>query len=103
MKTIEEAANEICVYVDNSCEAKTVAYESFVSGVEFAQQFYIIERDQYAEIDLEQKEELELNMPILVKYLDEYGDISYDVFAEYYPTLEDPIYTHWRPINKKTF
>ena len=101
MKTIQSEAEEICIYVDNSCDAKTVAYESFLSGVEFAQYFYPIERDQYAEIDLNQKEELENNMPILVKYLNKYNEITYDIFAEYYPSLEDPIYTHWRPINLK--
>ena len=101
METVQSKAEEICIYVDGSCDAKTVAYESFLSGVEFAQQFYPIERDQYAEIDLKQKEELECNMPILVKYLNEDGETTYDVFAEYYPVLQDPIYTHWRPINLK--
>ena len=77
------------------------AYLGFIQGVKFAQQFYLIERNQYAEIDLNQKEELESNMPILVKYLNEYNETTYDVFAEYYPSLEDPIYTHWRPIELK--
>lgn len=112
MKTIEEAAS---IYAEpiasdlshksmddlNVCDLEDYIADSFKEGVVFSQGFYPIERDQYAEIDLNQKEELERNMPILVKYLDEYGDTYYDVFAEYYPTLEDPIYTHWRPVNLK--
>ena len=43
MKTIQSEAEEICIYVDNSCDAKTVAYESFLSGVEFAQQWIKID------------------------------------------------------------
>ena len=45
MKTIEEVANEICIYVDNSCEAKTVAYESFIGGVGFAQRWISVEEE----------------------------------------------------------
>ena len=97
MLTIEEALDE--AYKN----AGSNAYfgNGFKAGVEFAQQFYPIERDKYAEIDLRQKEELESNMPILVKYLNEYSETTYDIFAEYYPSLEDPIYTHWRPIEYK--
>ena len=91
MKTIEGAA-----YGYN-----LVGKVIYKKGVEFAQQFYLIERDQYADIDLNQKEELERNMPILVKYINEDGEITYDVFAEYYPVLQDPVYTHWRPIDLK--
>ena len=75
--------------------------EMFEDGVEFAQKWNLIERDQYAKIDLNQREELEYNMPILVKYFDKYNDIAYDVFAEYCSILEDPLYTHWRPIELK--
>ena len=96
MKTIEKAA--LNCNKEYSLQPAP-AYLGFIQGVKFAQQFYLIERNQYAEIDLNQKEELESNMPILVKYLNEYNETTYDVFAEYYPSLEDPIYTHWRPIN----
>ena len=97
MKTIEQALDE--AYKN----AGSNAYfgNGFRDGIEFAQQFYLIERDQYSKIDLNQKEELECNMPILVKYLNEDGETTYEIFAEYYPSLEDPIYTHWRPIEVK--
>lgn len=98
MKTIEKAA--LNCNKEYSLQPAP-AYLGFIQGVKFAQQFYLIERNQYAEIDLNQKEELESNMPILVKYLNEYNETTYDVFAEYYPSLEDPIYTHWRPIELK--
>ena len=110
MKTIEEAAIEYIndkyeqfALLDIIGEATSIKdfRDDFKAGVEFSQQFYLIERDQYADIDLNQKEELERNMPILVKYLNEDGETTYDVFAEYYPVLQDPIYTHWRPINLK--
>ena len=97
MKTIEEALN----IAYDECKSNAYFGNGFKKGVEFAQQFHPIERDKYAEIDLKQKEELESNMPILVKYLNEYSETTYDIFAEYYPSLEDPIYTHWRPINLK--
>ena len=98
MKTIEKAA--LNCNKEYSLQPAP-AYLGFIQGVKFAQQFYLIERNQYAEIDLNQKEELESNMPILVKYLNEYNETTYDVFAEYCPSLEDPIYTHWRPIELK--
>lgn len=72
----------------------------FEAGVEFAQKWNLIERDQYALIDSIQKEELVENMPIIVSFQDG-NEIIYDVFAEYSSLLEDPLYTHWRPINYK--
>ena len=101
MKTIEQSAWEFAEENTDSESYVGSTYSGFKEGVEFAQQFYLIERDQYADIDLNQKEELERNMPILVKYINEDGEITYDVFAEYYPVLQDPVYTHWRPIELK--
>jgi len=101
MKTIEETAKDFNDSHVNGHHPQKWVSDIFKAGVEFAQQFYLIERDQYADIDLNQKEELQSNMPILVKYLNEYGETTYDIFAEYYPSLEDPIYTHWRPIDLK--
>ena len=74
--------------------------EMFEAGVEFAQKWNLIERDQYALIDSIQKEELVENMPIIVSFQDG-NEIIYDVFAEYSSLLEDPLYTHWRPIELK--
>ena len=45
MRTVQSKAEEICIYVDNSCDAKTVACESFVSGVEFAQRWISIDEE----------------------------------------------------------
>ena len=98
MKTIEEVANEICIYVDNSCEAKTVAYESFVGGVEFAQYWIPIERDKDGFTTLKQDEEFQKNFPILVK-----GNYGIELLDELTTVLEKPGhgYTHWRPVNLK--
>ena len=99
MKTLEKKAEEylMCNFDMNDIDLS----DAFKEGVEFAQRFYLIERDQYAEICLNQKDEIIKNMPIIVMYLNEYGEESYDIFSEYTSMLEIPDYTHWRPINIK--
>lgn len=103
MKTIEEAAIE---------HAKNLFFESsstqylckgdftisFIEGVEFAQQFYPIERDKDGFTTLKQDEEFQNNFPILVK-----GNYGIELLNELTTVLEKPGhgYTHWRPINLK--
>ena len=76
--------------------------EMFDAGVEFAQKWNLIERDQYANIDDKQKQELIDNMPIIVPFVDFGEGFKAGVeFAEYCSLLEDPIRTHWSPIDIK--
>ena len=106
MQTLEKASLEYANKYVSGCRDIYPAnqgefIDAFEAGVEFAQRFYPIERDQYAKIDLNQKDELIKNMPIIVMYLNEYGEESYDIFSEYTSMLEIPDHTHWRPINIK--
>ena len=45
MRTVQSEAEEICIYVDDTCDTKVVAYESFISGVEFAQRWIPVEEE----------------------------------------------------------
>ena len=98
MKTIEQGLNEAY----EACGNNAYFGEGFKAGVEFAQQLYLIERDQYANIDDKQKQELIDNMPIIVPFVDFGEGFKAGVeFAEYCSLLEDPIRTHWSPIDIK--
>lgn len=98
MKTIEQGLSEAYKLCGNN------AYfgEGFKAGVEFAQQWYLIERDQYACVDDKQKQEMIDNMPIIVSFVDFGEGFKAGVeFAEFCSLLEGPICTHWRPIEIK--
>ena len=102
MKTIEEVANEICAYVDNSCEAKTVAYESFVGGVEFAQHWIPIERHSNGYIKSKQLLEIEKNLPVIINDEDGIENEEYIIIRYISDLLDmDKSFTHWRPVNLK--
>ena len=94
MLTIEQALDE--AYKN----AGSNAYfgNGFRAGVEFAQQFYPIERDKDGFTTLKQDEEFQKNFPILVK-----GNYGIELLDELTTVLEKPGhgYTHWRPINLK--
>ena len=70
----------------------------FEAGIEFAQQFYPIERDKDGFTTLKQDEEFQKNFPILVK-----GNYGIELLDELTTDLEKPSYgyTHWRPVNLK--
>ena len=94
MLTIEEALDE--AYKN----AGSNAYfgNGFRAGIEFAQQFYPIERDKDGFTTLKQDEEFQKNFPILVK-----GNYGIELLDELTTVLEKPGhgYTHWRPVNLK--
>ena len=96
MKTIERGLNEAY----EACGSNAYFGNGFREGVEFAQQWYLIERDQYACVDGKKKQDMIDNMPIIVSFVD-CGETLYEVFAEYCSLIEDPICTHWRPIEIK--
>ena len=100
MKTVQSEAEEICIYVDNSCDAKTVAYESFLSGVEFAQRWIHVE------------EELpEIGEKVITKMTKDkrtsYGIATriceeWEINAHWIDhTFSHMNITHWRPIDLK--
>ena len=101
MKTIEEKAIEYTEskikyeydpgYFEDICK-------SFMKGVEFAQQFYPIERDKDGFTTFKQDEEFQKNFPILVK-----GNYGIELIDELTSDLDRQSYgyTHWRPINLK--
>ena len=99
MKKINDAAQE---YAINKYEGCTGIIEDtlvhFKAGVNFAQQFYPIERDKDGFTTLKQDEEFQKNFPILVK-----GNYGIELLDELTTVLEKPGhgYTHWRPINLK--
>lgn len=94
MLTIEQALDE--AYKN----AGSNAYfgNGFRAGVEFAQQFYPIERDKDGFTTLKQDEEFQKNFPILVK-----GSYGIELLDELTTVLKKPGhgYTHWRPIELK--
>ncbi len=94
METIEQALDE--AYKN----AGSNAYfgNGFRAGVEFAQQFYPIERDKDGFTTLKQDEEFQKNFPILVK-----GNYGIELINELTSDLNRQSYgyTHWRPIELK--
>ena len=97
MNTIKEAAHEYFRKTQLHLAPAGSEY-GFVAGVEFAQQFYPIERDKDGFTTLKQDEEFQKNFPILVK-----GNYGIELLDELTTVLEKPGhgYTHWRPVNLK--
>ena len=99
MKTIEEASVEYSKkqYDHDPC-MRFQCETHFEAGIEFAQQFYPIERDKDGFTTLKQDEEFQKNFPILVK-----GNYGIELLDELTTVLEKPGhgYTHWRPVNLK--
>ena len=103
MKKIEDAARDFLgLNESNPNYTHTIKDEFelsiFKAGVEFAQQFYPIERDKDGFTALKQDEEFQKNFPILVK-----GNYGIELLDELTTVLEKPGhgYTHWRPVNLK--
>lgn len=102
MKTIQSEAEEICIYVDNSCDAKTVAYESFLSGVEFSQRWIQIDRCTNGYITAHSLSDIERNLPVIMNDEDGVKDDEYVIIRYISDLLDmDESFTHWRPINLK--
>ena len=102
MRTVQSKAEEICIYVDNSCDAKTVAYESFVSGVKFAQRWIPVEEElpEVGEIVLVRTKINKVTtceMYIPKDYLDNIlGEKEWSGSYNFKQAI-----THWRPIELK--
>ena len=98
MKTTSEAAIAYASIKSSSDVFIESHIKDFEVGVEFAQQFYPIERDKDGFTTLKQDEEFQKNFPILVK-----GNYGIELLDELTTVLEKPGhgYTHWRPVNLK--
>ena len=97
MKTIEEAARDYALSRDDN--DYTIETEmAFEAGVEFAQQFYPIERDKDGFTTEKQREDFYNNFPILLN-----GYYGLELINEMTVDLDTPSYgyTHWRPVNLK--
>ena len=94
MKTIEQALDEAY----NNAGSNAYFGNGFRAGVEFAQQFYPIERDKDGFTTFKQDEEFQKNFPILVK-----GNYGIELLDELTSDLNRQScgYTHWRPVNLK--
>ena len=99
MKTIEEASVEYSKkqYDHDPC-MRFQCETHFEAGIEFAQQFYPIERDKDGFTTFKQDEEFQKNFPILVK-----GNYGIELLDELTSDLNRQSYgyTHWRPVNLK--
>ena len=101
MKTIDDAAMEYFSKIEgfhNKAGVDKSWIDVFKSGVEFAQQFYPIERDKDWFTTSKQDEEFQKNFPILVK-----GNYGIELIEELTSDLNRQSYgyTHWRPVNLK--
>ena len=101
MRTIEEKAKEYAESNSNpifrSLEV-SIATKAFKAGVDFAQQFYPIERDKDGFTTEKQREDFYNNFPILLN-----GYYGLELINEMTVDLDTPSYgyTHWRPVNLK--
>ena len=99
MKTVQSEAEEICIYVDDSCDAKVVAYESFLSGVEFAQRRIPVEEE------LPDEKNGYINKEVIAFTSDNCVYILiYDNYLGWIPNGTDAdidSITNWRPIELK--
>ena len=100
MKTVQSEAEEICIYVDDSCDAKTVAYESFLSGVEFAQRWIPIEEelpDIGEKVITKMTKDKRTSYGIATRIREEW-----EINAHWIDhTFSHMNITHWRPIELK--
>ena len=97
MNTIKEAAHEYFRKTQLHLAPAGGEY-GFVAGVEFAQQFYPIERDKDGFTTEKQREDFYNNFPILLN-----GYYGLELINEMTVDLDTPSYgyTHWRPVNLK--
>ena len=103
MKTINDAAIECANiflqgYRDSYPADENDFVDVFEAGVEFAQQFYPIERDKDGFTTEKQREDFYNNFPILLN-----GYYGLELINEMTVDLDTPSYgyTHWRPVNLK--
>ena len=102
MKTVQSEAEEICIYVDNTCDTKVVAYESFLSGVEFAQRWIPIEEElpEVGEIVLVKTKINKVTTCEMYIPKDYLGNILGEKKWAASYNFKQAI-THWRPVNLK--
>ena len=98
MKTIEEAAKDFNDSHVNGHHPQKWVSDIFKAGVDFAQQFYPIERDKDGFTTEKQREDFYNNFPILLN-----GYYGLELINEMTVDLDTPSYgyTHWRPVNLK--
>ena len=100
MKTVQSEAEEICIYVDNSCDTKTVAYESFLSGVEFATKWIPVDEELPRigeKVITKMNKDKRTSYGIATRIREEW-----EINAHWIDhTFSNMTITHWRPIELK--
>ena len=99
MLTIEQAAKEYAKkQYEHISDMRFQCETHFEAGIEFAQQFYPIERDKDGFTTEKQREDFYNNFPILLN-----GYYGLELINEMTVDLDTPSYgyTHWRPVNLK--
>ena len=104
MKTIEQAAVEYAIHREvDSTELQYIGkyQKSFKAGVEFAQRWIPIERDNEGLVKYSTMDEMESNVPFITR-LTKDEEFLYDIWYEFGADLDlGQFYTHWRPIELK--
>ena len=100
MKTVQSEAEEICIYEDNSCDTKTVAYESFISGVEFATKWIPVDEELPRigeKVITKMNKDKRTSYGIATRIREEW-----EINAHWIDhTFSNMTITHWRPIKLK--
>ena len=101
MKTIEEAAKYFNDSHVNGHHPQTWVSDIFKAGVDFAQHWIPIERDNEGLVKYSTMDEMESNVPFITRLTND-EEFLYDIWYEFGADLDlDQFYTHWRPVNLK--
>ena len=102
MKTIEEASVEYSKeQYDHDPIMRFQCETHFEAGIEFAQRWIPIERDNEGLVKYSTMDEMESNVPFITRLTND-EEFLYDIWYEFGADLDlDKFYTHWRPIDLK--
>ena len=102
MKTIEQASVEYSKeQYDHDPIMRFQCETHFEAGIEFAQRWIPIERDNEGLVKYSTMDEMESNVPFITRLTND-EEFLYDIWYEFGADLDlDKFYTHWRPVNLK--
>ena len=102
MKTIEQASVEYSKeQYDHDPIMRFQCETHFEAGIEFAQRWIPIERDNEGLVKYSTMDEMESNVPFITRLTND-EEFLYDIWYEFGADLDlDKFYTHWRPIDLK--
>ena len=102
MRTIEQASVEYSKeQYDHDPIMRFQCETHFEAGIEFAQRWIPIERDNEGLVKYSTMDEMESNVPFITRLTND-EEFLYDIWYEFGADLDlDQFYTHWRPIELK--